>query len=148
MKNFKELRRSKGWVVILATVVGLSFGTYTFVNRAVTTQVYVTNCGMQEYKPDSITQYCADAGVTVDSIEWESWSKDGALGKGIYHVNDCEPSCYEGKFHEADVEIRLSKVKTINGKPTLTFIMITTKDKKNLPLETTPINQWPLELAG
>jgi len=148
MKNFKELRRSKGWIVVLATIVGISLGAYAFVNRAVSTQVYVTNCDMQDYKPESITKFCADGGVTIASIEWESWSKNGASGKGIYYANDCEPSCAEGKFHEANVVITLSKIKSINGKPTLTFIDVATEDKKELPLSDSWQDGWPLELAG
>ncbi len=148
MKKLSDARYSKGWIVLLATVVGVSFGAYTFVNRAVTSQVYVTNCGIQDFKPNSLTKFCADAGVLVDSIEWQSWSKDGAYGKGIYHINDCEPTCVEGKFHEAQILVTLSKVKTIQGKPTLTFITVTTEDKKNLPLANSATDAWPLELAG
>jgi hypothetical protein len=46
------------------------------------------------------------------------------------------------------VLIELSKSKTINGKPTLTYIKVTTKDGKNLPLSDSPTDAWPMELAG
>ena len=148
MKSFREYRYSKGWVVLLATVVGMGYGGYTFINRAVTTQVYVTSCGMQDYKPTSIVKFCADAGVEVSDIKWGSWSAEGAAGEGVYQINDCLPNCAAGKEHYAKVTLVLSKAKTIKGKPTLTFITIKTVDKKNLPLSDSPSDAWPMELAG
>lgn len=146
--NLKNLRYSKGWIVVLATIIGLSFGAYTFINRAVTTQVYVTNCGTVDYKPAVLIKFCADAGVEITAIEWGSWSAQQAKGTGVYEINDCQPTCVAGKFHHATVEIALSKSKSIGGKETLTFISIKTKDGKNLPLSSSPNDAWPLELAG
>jgi hypothetical protein len=148
MKSFREYRYSKGWIVLLATVVGLSYGGYTFINRAVTSQVYVTNCGMHDYKPEVILKFCADAGVGVGAIEWSSWSAEGATGEGKYQVNDCLPNCAEGKQYYADVTVELSKSKIIDGKPTLTYIRVKTKDGKNLPLSDSSTDAWPMELAG
>ena len=146
--NLKNLRYSKGWIVALATIIGLSFGAYTFINRAVTTHVYVTNCGSVDYKPTILIKFCADAGVQITQIEWESWSSVKAEGIGVYEINDCEPSCVDGKLHHATVEITLSKSKSISGIETLTFISIKTKDGKTLPLSSSPSDAWPLELAG
>ena len=148
MKNFRHYRSSKGWIVLLATVVGLSYGGYTFIHRAVTSQVYVTNCGIQDYKPTTIIKFCADAGVGIGAIKWNSWNTDGATGEGTYQINDCSPSCVEGKQHYANVTIELSKSKIINGKPTLTYIKVMTKDGENLPLSDSPTDSWPMELAG
>lgn len=148
MKNLWQMRYSKGWIVLLASIVGISFGAYTFINRAVTSQVYVTNCGTQDYKPTTIVKFCADAGVAISAIEWNSWSSAGAMGVGIYQINDCQPTCVAGKEHYAEVTLTLSKMKTIHGKPTLTFISVKTKDGKNLPLGDLPQDSWPMELAG
>ena len=148
MKSFREYRYSKGWVVLLATVVGMGYGGYTFINRAVTSQVYVSSCGMQDYKPSAIIKFCADAGVGIDEIVWTTWNAKGATGEGKYQINDCKPTCVAGKLYYADVTLTLSKTKTINGKPTLTFIAIKTKDGKNLPLSDSPLDSWPMELAG
>lgn len=146
--QFKNMRYSRGWILALATIVGISFGGYTFVNRAITTQAYVTNCGIIDYKPTTILKFCADAGVAISAIEWESWSAKGASGKGKYQINNCEPSCVEGKIYYAEVGIELTKAKKINGKKVLTFISLKTKDGSNLPLSTSPLDAWPLELAG
>ncbi|TSA47291.1 MAG: hypothetical protein D4R50_03340 [Actinomycetales bacterium] len=146
--KFNQLRNSKGWIVLLATLLGLGFGGYTFVNRAITSQVYVTNCGILDYKPTVILKFCADAGVGIDKIEWTAWSAEGAIGEGIYQINDCEPTCVAGKLHFTDVEIILSKGKTIDGKKALTYISIKTKDGTNLPLSNSHGDEWPMELAG
>jgi len=146
--KFNQLRNSKGWIVLLATLLGLGFGGYTFVNRAITSQVYVTNCGILDYKPTAILKFCADAGVGIDKIEWTAWSAEGAIGEGIYQINDCEPTCVAGKLHFTDVEIILSKGKTIDGKKALTYISIKTKDGTNLPLSNSHGDEWPMELAG
>lgn len=143
-----KVKSSKGWIVLLATLIGLGFGGYTFVNRAVTTQVYVTNCGILDYKPSAILKFCADASVGIDKIEWATWSADGATGEGIYQINDCKPTCVAGKLHFAAVEIILSKGKRIDGKKALTFISIKTKEATNLPLSNSQSDEWPMELAG
>jgi hypothetical protein len=148
MSRWKKFKSSKGWVVLFATIIALGFGGYTFVNRAVTTQVYVTNCGILDYKPVAMLKYCGDTSVGIDEITWLSWSAKGAAGEGIYQINDCEPSCDAGKLHYAEVQITVNKAKIIDGKQALTFISITTKDGKILPLSQSPIDEWPLELAG
>lgn len=148
MKKFSDLRYSKGWIVVLATIVGLSYGGYTFVNRAVTTQVYVTNCGILDYKPTILLKFCADAGVGIGQIEWSTWSPDAATGTGVYEINDCAPTCVAGKLHYADVEIVLSKGKIIGGKKALTYILIKTKNGKTLPLSNSHTDAWSMELAG
>jgi hypothetical protein len=148
MGRWKKLKSSKGWVVLLATIIALGFGGYTFVNRAVTSHVYVSNCGILDYKPSVMLKFCADAGGGIGQIEWTSWSAEGGRGTGTYEINDCSPTCVEGKRHYADVEITLSKPKTIDGKKALTFISITSKDGKKLPLSQSPSDEWPLELAG
>jgi len=146
--SFKEARFAKGWIALLATLIGLGIGGYTFVNRAFSTQVYVTNCGIIDYKPTAILKFCADGGVAIGAIEWESWSANGATGTGKYQINDCSPNCADGKIYYADVEIELSKVKNLAKKDVLTFISLKTKDGKNLPMSSSPLDAWPLELAG
>ncbi|CAB4842415.1 unannotated protein [freshwater metagenome] len=146
--KFNQLRNSKGWIVLLATLIGLGFGGYTFVNRAVTAQVYVTNCGILDYKPTAILKFCADTSVGIDKIEWATWSAEGATGEGIYQINDCEPTCVAGRLYFADVEIILSKGKRIDDKKALTYISIKTKDGTNLPLSNSHNDEWPMELAG
>lgn len=132
----------------MATVVGLSVGGYTFVNRAVSSQVYVTNCGILDYKPTTMLKFCSETSVGIDNIKWLTWNAEGATGKGIYQINECQPSCEVGKILFAEVEIILSKGKMIDGKRALTFITIESANSKRLPLSDSRKDAWPLELAG
>ncbi|CAB5120243.1 MAG: hypothetical protein F2954_05245 [Actinobacteria bacterium] len=146
--KFKQLRYSKGWIAVLATIVGLGFGSYTFINRAVTSQVYVTNCGILDYKPTAILKYCGETDEGIDKIQWLTWGADGASAEGQYQINDCKPTCDVGKIHFAEVQIVLSKSKVIDGKRALTFITIESADGSALPLNNSSSDAWPLELAG
>ena len=148
MKKWRDIRAAKGWIVGLASIIGLSYGGYIFVHRAITTQVYVTNCGALDYKPTTLIKFCSDDGVEIVQIEWSLWSAQGATGNGTYEINDCAPNCASGKRHYADIVITLGKAKVLDGKSALTSISIKTKDGKNLPLSDSSFDAWPLELAG
>ena len=93
-------------------------------------------------------KFCAETSEGISKIEWQTWDSDGAAGKGLYQVNDCQPSCEIGKVYFAEVEIILSKGKFIDGKRALTFITIESVKGGNLPLSNSSKDAWPLELAG
>ena len=141
MKNLRPLLI----VLALVTVVGISLGTSTFLNRAILEHVYVYNCGIIDYKPQSMTPYCADAGAGVGNLQWDSWSSKGATGTGLYGVNLCVPTCVAGTWKFTDVDVKLSKVISSKGKKILTRIDIATQDKKNLPMGNSPSLGWDLE---
>lgn len=141
MKNLRPL------IILLAliTVIGISLGTFTFLHRAAREQVYVYNCGIVDYKPQSLTPYCADANAGVGNFEWNTWDSSGATGTGLYSLNLCEPNCAQGKWKYAEVNVRLSKSVRAKGKIVLTRIDIVTKDGKNLPNGKSPSFGWDLE---
>ena len=148
MSNFEKARRSKGWIVLLATVVGLGVGGYTYVHRAASQQLYVTNCGIVDYKPGVFFKSCSQGGMAVGQIDWESWSQDGARGKGIYAINDCKPDCKTGTLTKVPVTVVLTGDKPlteVRGKRVLNHISIATLDKKPLPLGTSSSDSWVLE---
>lgn len=131
-------------VLSLVTVIGISLGGYTYVHKAATSQVYAFNCGLMDYKPTSLTQYCADAGAGVAEIKWETWGADGAIGTGNYAINDCEPTCVAGKWKYAKVDVRLSKLVLKGNKPVLSHIYYESVDGKNLPLGKSAFEEWDL----
>lgn len=57
------------------------------------------NCLHLRYKPRYILFACADGGFYVRQTEWSSWHRFRATGHGVFHQNDCEPSCAGGTFH-------------------------------------------------
>lgn len=134
-------------LLTLISVIGISIGSYTFFHRAASQQVYVYKCGIIDYKPMSLTEFCADAGAGVAQIEWETWAASGATGVGQYAINICNPSCAGGKWKYADVKVALSKTVHEKGKKVLSRIDIVTVDGKNLPQSTSPKLGWDLGLA-
>lgn len=81
----------------------------------------------------------------MGNLEWDSWGSKGAKGTGLYGVNLCDPTCAEGKWKFADVNVSLTKAVVAKGKKVLTRIDIITKDNKNLPHGNSPSLGWDLE---
>ena len=92
--------------------------------------IYTWDCELPEYKPKAITLTCADGGLYVDEIVWSTWSKTGATGSGTFHENLCEPSCAEGKFVRAPVNVELSNLTARKGENYLRTLDISTEDGK------------------
>ena len=135
-------------LLTLISVIGISIGTYTFFHRAATEQIYVYNCGIVDFKPTSLTQFCANAGAGVTDIEWDRWSESGASGTGQYAINLCEPTCADGKWKFADVKVALSRSVQDQNKKVLSRVDLVTIDGKNLPESSSPKLGWNLEVSA
>jgi hypothetical protein len=94
---------------------------------------YFNNCGTAAQKPISITQYCADAGTSVNGIKWSNWSKKSATGVGIYSVNMCNPNCAAGTVISHKVTVKLSQPQVTHGKLYLMKVTILSGDSSALP---------------
>jgi hypothetical protein len=63
-------------------------------------RTFVTNdCLRAEPRPRQIVFACADGGFFLTQGEWTSWHRYRAVGSGVFHLNDCTPSCAGGTFH-------------------------------------------------
>lgn len=132
-------------VLSLISVIAISIGGFTFIKGAASEHVYAFNCGLVDYKPTTLTQYCADAGVAITDIKWETWNAKGATGTASYALNQCEPSCAAGKWLFVDVNVELSKAVTHQNKTVLSHIEIATVDKKKfLPMSKLRTQSWDL----
>lgn len=67
------------------------------------------NCTGARTEPGQIMFACADGGFYVNHLEWKFWHRDRARANGIYHMNDCKPSCAGGTFHERTGHIVLRR---------------------------------------
>ena len=105
----------------------------TTTNAQATPPAYFNDCGYPAYKPQSLTQYCADAGTGVVKIKWTSWTSTRAIGTGSYYVNLCEPSCADGKLVWAKVKVVLSGAKFTRGKRYLMNVTVSSLNGKALP---------------
>ena len=105
-------------------------------------QVLTWNCEIPEHKPESILITCADGGIYVEKIKWDSWGQTGATGVGVFSENLCEPSCAEGKRVTAPVNITLSNLTKQNHKYYLRTLDITTSNGKDFPWGKAGSFQW------
>ena len=96
-------------------------------------KVLTWNCEIETHKPELIFFTCADGGLYVEKIKWNTWSKDGATGIGVFSENLCKPSCAEGQRVEAPVDLRLSNLTEQDGKYYLRTLDISTSDGKDFP---------------
>jgi hypothetical protein len=145
--NFREARKSKGWIVLLASVLGISIGGYSFINNAMTNHVYTVNCGQVDYKPKAFLKVCGDQHVAISDIQWDSWSADGARGKAVYVVNDCNPTCASGMQNQVEVNVVLTgntPLDIVRSKSVLNRLEISSVDKKPLPLSGVNRESWNL----
>src|SRR3954470_5947593 len=71
-------------------------------------QVLATqSCSSGRPRPTRIVFACADFGLYVDHLRWSSWGGRVAVGRGIYHFNDCDPACVSGHFHMLGATLHL-----------------------------------------
>jgi hypothetical protein len=105
-------------------------------------KVLTWNCEIETQKPELIFFTCADGGLYVEKIKWNTWSKEGATGVGVFSENLCEPSCAEGKRVTAPVNLILSNLTEQNGKYYLRTLDISTSDGKDFPWGRADSFQW------
>lgn len=96
--------------------------------------VFTTECGYIVQKPESVTLTCADGGILVRDIKWDTWRASGASGSGIHSVNQCDPDCANGERVEVPVEVRLSRLMTDGSKFYLTSFNAYSLDGKVLDM--------------
>ena len=96
--------------------------------------VFTAECGYIDQKPEAVTLTCADGGISVQDIKWDKWRASGASGTGVHTVNQCDPDCVTGKWIEAPVEVRLSRLMTDGSKFYLTSFSAYSLDGKVLDM--------------
>ena len=104
--------------------------------------IWTYDCEFPVQRPEQIMLTCADGGMIVTEIKWQTWDSKGATGTGTYSQNMCEPSCAEGQRDEALVNLRLSNLTEQNGKYYLRTLDISTVDRKDLARGSTNGFEW------
>jgi hypothetical protein len=110
--------------------------------KVTATEVLTWDCELPKYKPEAITLTCADGGLYLDKIQWQSWSQNGATGTGIFFENLCEPSCSEGEQVQEKVNIRLSDLTPRKGKFYLRTLDIETVSGNDFTWGSASTYQW------
>ena len=95
--------------------------------------IWSYNCELPVQRPEQIMLTCADGGMIVTDIKWQSWNTIEAIGSGTYSQNMCEPSCAEGKRVEVPVRLRLSELFAYKGRKVLKNLDIQAVSGQELP---------------
>jgi len=124
---------SKKIRIFIAITLFLAFITAGTSNlSAATPPSYFNDCGYPAYKPESLTQFCADAGTGVIKIKWSSWTSTKAAGTGSFYVNLCNPNCADGKLVWTKVNVVLSGAKFTHSKRYLMNVTVSSISGKLL----------------
>ena len=91
------------------------------------------DCEFPVQRPEIIMLTCADGGMIVSDIKWETWSSNGATGKGIYSQNMCDPNCAEGTRMDVPVGIKLNELIEYKGRNVLKALDIKAVSGRELP---------------
>ncbi len=95
--------------------------------------VWTYDCEFPVQRPERIMLTCADGGMIVTDIKWQTWNSKGATGTGTYSQNMCEPNCAEGKRIEVPVRLRLSELFGYKGRNVLKSLDIKAVSGRELP---------------
>ena len=95
--------------------------------------VWTYDCEFPVQRPEQIMLTCADGGMIVTDIKWQSWDAKGATGTGTYSQNMCEPSCAEGKRVDVPVIVNLSELFEYKGRNVLRALDIEAVGGRELP---------------
>jgi len=89
-------------LVVLAVFVITTVAVMPLVDASARLPTAVThNCTNVTVRPSSIIFTCADGNFYVKRARWQGWHRYRAVGRGVVHRNDCNPSCAGGTFHSA-----------------------------------------------
>jgi len=95
--------------------------------------VWTYDCEFPVQRPEQIMLSCADGGMIVTDIKWQTWNTKEAIGTGTYSQNMCEPNCAEGKRLEVPMRLRLSELFEYKGRNVLRTLDINAVSGRELP---------------
>ena len=95
--------------------------------------IWTYDCEFPVQRPEQIMLTCADGGMVVTDIKWQSWEVKGATGTGTYSQNVCDPNCAEGKRVDVPVIVNLSELFDYKGRNVLRTLDIEAVGGRELP---------------
>ena len=100
---------------------------------AIVEGIWTYDCEFPVQRPEQIMLTCADGGMIVTDIKWQTWNTKEAIGSGTYSQNMCEPSCAEGQRIAVPVRLRLSELFEYKGRNVLQSLDIKAVSGRELP---------------
>jgi hypothetical protein len=95
--------------------------------------IWTYNCELPVQQPEETMLTCADGGMIVTDIKWQTWNSKEAIGSGTYSQNMCEPSCAEGKRVDVPARLKLSELFEYKGRNVLGTLDIEAVSGRELP---------------
>ena len=95
--------------------------------------IWTYDCEFPVQRPEQIMLTCADGGMVVTDIKWQSWEVKGATGTGTYSQNICDPNCAEGKRVDVPVIVNLREHCDYKGRNVLRTLDIEAVGGRELP---------------
>ena len=95
--------------------------------------IWTYDCEFPVQRPEQIMLTCADGGMIVTDIKWQSWDAKGPTGTGIYSQNMCDSSCAKGERVDVPVNVNLSKLFEYKGRNVLKSLDIKAVSGRELP---------------
>src|ERR1039457_5625644 len=77
---------------------------------ASSSQVVVVNCGHGQVRPALYDIGCMASQEYLAQLRWTSW-RSGAFGGGVVKVNNCTPSCANGRSSKSPVPTALRRAR-------------------------------------
>ncbi len=93
--------------------------------RALAAVTYLAECVDDSLvqRPRSYVLACGDGNQSLDALVWSNWGSPRATATGKVVVNNCEPSCADGKMISYPVKVVASKL--IQGEASATYRVLT-----------------------
>ena len=146
MKSKVEMTKRRAKAIAITSVVviaaALVIGFFTRAPQEMTSQpksyakltgTWTYDCEFPVQRPAEIMLTCADGGMIVTEISWQTWTKSVASGNGIYSENLCEPDCADGSRVEVPINVKLSEPFEYKGRNVLRRLEITAETGRELP---------------
>lgn len=106
--------------------------------------VTVINCKGEPpaVRPATLFFACADGGISVTRITWNSWGSAVATGSGMLNEQDCIPNCASGGYASEPAEVVLSQPQRVGGTTAYTLATVTSRQPN--PYHFQPLRErWP-----
>ncbi len=93
--------------------------------RALAAVTYLAECVDDSLvqRPRSYVLACGDGNQSLDGLVWSNWGSPRATATGKVVVNNCDPSCADGKTISYPVRVVASKL--IRGEASATYRVLT-----------------------
>jgi hypothetical protein len=92
--------------VIVAGLVLSAAGAANAVGRSERRTTITYDCHHVDVRPRWIVFACGDGGFFVRRLEWTRWHPFRAVATGMFHLNDCDPTCAGGEIHQEHGKLR------------------------------------------